>query len=375
MKHNRNTQAGATAMLTVIFLALLLSIITLSFVRLSVTEQRQASDDALTTRAYYAAESGLEDAKRALVRLFDGDASNDPIDLNEPGCKPAEIQSGDPVIDTNNNAVLSDELATYYTCQFISMTPPDFQAELAAWESVTIPLVNASGTLEEVLIEWHQKGPDPYNGDYNLVSPGGDLPTFPGWTGAGYCPAGGGAANPGCPAMLRANFFSTESSGNLTRDEFDTVTTFLRPATANSGAPSDIGDPIFNKSIKNIFCKPFISAGDGEYVCSATFDGLDTSRRNYLHINSLYRATNIKVSLLDSGNPIPMEGAQAIIDVTGRAGDVFRRIEARVALTQLYPLPDYAIWANEEICKHFDIAGDDDDPGIYTGSNVCQWAP
>lgn len=363
MKHNRinsendRRQRGATAMLTVIFLALLLSIVTLSFIRLSVTEQRQASDDALTTRAYYAAESGLEDAKRAIQRQFDGDAGNNPVNLNGDVCKPAEITATDPDINADNVAVLSDPLATYYTCQLINMAPFDYQAELDAWGSVTLPLISAGDPIDEVWIEWHQAGPTPFNGAYTLPANGWELYQHDFWV----------SPPQEYPAILRANFFSTPDSGNLSRSAFTTATGFLRPAGSGSPIPSiySTGPTGYNKGLFNTNCNP--TAPSGEYVCLAVLRGIDNSRRNYLHLNALYRSTNVKIRLIDAANDQqPMQDTQAVIDVTGRAGDVYRRVEARVALTDLYPLPDYAIWANEEICKRFTMS---DEPDHYL--NEC----
>lgn len=367
--HSESDQRGAMAMFTVVFLALLLSIVTLSFVRLSVTEQRQASDDALTTRAYYAAESGLEDAKRALVLQFDNNSGNDPDNLNADVCRPAEINSPiDPAINVDGNAVLSDALQTYYTCQRINLTPPDYQAEIERWESITVPLSSAPDsngvpqTFNIVEIEWHQQGGD-FNGDYTLDSPdpSPNLPTFPDWN------AGLGAGGIGYPAMLRTQFFSTDITNTLRRVHFNSVAAVVRPATGGSAIPS-ITSSTYDEHVHNVDCQD--SAVDGEYVCSARFSGFNnpSPRVYYLHLTALYRATNIKISLFEANDPRSMQDAQAIIDVTGQAGDVFRRIEARVGLTNVYPLPDYAIWSNEEICKDFTIA-----TTINHYLNNCVW--
>lgn len=373
MKHNRhspgNSESGAMAMITVVFLALLLSIMTLSFVRLSVREQRQAIDDSLTNRAFYAAESGLEDAKRALQRNFDTDPGNDVV-LNATSCRAADL----PLLtyDTPANpdaVVLSADLNTFYTCQLIDLSPPDYQAELDEWGAVTLPLVPAGGgAFSNVVIEWHQKGPSPYNGDYVLPASAAtpNLDDYGTWrTGVGR------------PAMLRAQFFSTPASGNLSRASFASTAGFLRPSDNGLTTAQSVSAVGYDKNVLNFRCEDLGTISDGEYACTAILSGFDSSRLNYLHLNSLYRSTNVRVSLVSStGSELPMQDAQAIVDVTGRASDVYRRIEARVALTQVYPLPDYAIWANEEICKDFTIASAAALPSpsaFYT--NTCEWAP
>lgn len=348
------------AMLTVVFLALLLSIMTISFVRLSVREQRQATDDSLTNRAFYAAESGLEDAKRALQRNFDSDPLNN-VALNADICRPAEVV---PIV--NDTVELSLELDTYYTCQLIDMSPPDFQAELDEWGSVTLPLRAASGGFDRVVIRWHQQGPPPFNGDYGLAGAGGttNLPPYPDWRGgAAECASPTGL---GCPAMLRTQVFHTTATAPLNRDDFASSAGVLRPTSApGTGATYSSLD----KEVTNINCAAFNTIPDGEYACTATITGLNVpDRLYYLHLSSLYRSTNVHVSLFNSAVQVDMQDAQAVVDVTGRAGDVYRRIQARVGLSQEYPLPDVAVWGNEEICKDFTVAVDPDD---YL--NTCAW--
>jgi hypothetical protein len=51
---------------------------------------------------------------------------------------------------------------------------------------------------------------------------------------------------------------------------------------------------------------------------------------------------------------LPFVGVQARVDSTGRANDLFRRVEARIELVDIYfPLPDYSVQANTDIVKNF----------------------
>ena len=322
-------------MLTVIFLALLLTIITTSFVRLSVTEQRQAVDDDLTTRAFYAAESGVEDAKRAISDFQSGL----PVNLNETVCDPADVVA---------TGVLSTDLDTEYTCQLIDLTPANYQESLDAWQAVTIPLKGASA-FTSVRIDWHIHDGGAYSRHNNQ-----DLLTVGAWQGANY------------PAMLRAAVFSTPSSANFSSSQVSQSTMFINPA--NSGGSANIGGS--DGQIINGSC--IASPSQGQYACSVTLTGINGGLTNYLRLQSLYRQTNISITLLDGGgNPVLLDDVQAIIDVTGRAADVFRRVEARVSLVdQTFPLPDIALWSNTEICKDFSVT---DDAADY--SNTCPWAP
>lgn len=333
----KSTERGAVSMLTVIFLALLLTVITTSFVRLSITEQRQAVDDDLTTRAFYAAESGVEDAKRAIADFQSGQ----PINLNAAVCDPADVVA---------SGVLSTDLAAEYTCQLIDMSPADFQADLSAWEAVTIPL-RAAGTFNAVQIEWHiYNNGDPYGRRANSAQ---DLPTISSWTSSNY------------PAMLRAGVFSHPNAASFSSAAVTQGVSFINPAQTAQSIDVTGNDG----QIRNGGCSG--SPTSGSYACSATITGVNNARTYYLRLQSLYRGTNVKVTLLNSGSPVQLDDVQAVIDVTGRAGDVFRRVEARVSLlSQDYPLPDIALWSNTEICKNFTVT---DDVSEYV--NTCPWAP
>jgi len=323
------------SMLTVIFLALILTIITTSFVRLSVTEQRQAIDDDLTTRAFYAAESGVEDAKRAIARF----QASQPVNLNADECQPADVVP---------DGVLSADLDTEYTCQLIDMSPANFQAELSIWEAVTIPL-RASGPFNAVRIDWHiYNAGDSYNRRGNSAQ---DLPTMPSWTGSNY------------PAMLRSGIFSHPNSANFASDQVAQSVMFLNPAVSvQSSNLSNDGQ------IRNGGCAA--SPNSGQYACTTTISGVNSARTFYLRLQSLYRGTNVQVTLLDNGTPVPLDDVQAIVDVTARAGDVFRRVEARVSLiTDGFPFPDIALWSNTDICKDFTVT---DEVADYI--NDCPWA-
>jgi len=58
-----------------------------------------------------------------------------------------------------------------------------------------------------------------------------------------------------------------------------------------------------------------------------------------------------------SGNPVSFTGAQVLIDVTGKAQDVLRRVQVRVPATGTSAnlTSDYAMQSTDSICKRFDI--------------------
>lgn len=323
-------ERGAIAFLTVLFIVIILTIVTTGFVRLMVREQRQSTDIQLSAQALYAAEAGVEDAVHVLREQINGAS----VTLNESICDPADTSPSSVSPQLNGDSE--------YTCQLIDLQPEDFIQGADSYKSILIPLnaVDSSGnptSFGRININWHNNVDDGVVGfrPNSTSTPPTNLPPVSAWT---------------FPAMVRAEVIRVPA-GSFTRDDLynNRQTVFLNPTNGGSGI---INNPATVHA--SIVSAPCSSAGT--HACSMQIrrpGGFNVADDYFLRLVLLYRPGEIRVALEDaSGNPVDIEDAQALIDVTGRATDVFRRLQVRVRLEQgLDIFPPFIMATSDDVCK------------------------
>ncbi|MEX0668620.1 MAG: pilus assembly PilX N-terminal domain-containing protein [Candidatus Saccharimonadales bacterium] len=363
---SRLNNSGAVSMITVIFVTIILAVMVIGFVRLMVSEQRQSTDDDLSNRAFYAAESGIEDAKSALADYMADSAEFNAEMLDRfDDCEP--FGEGHLIADPS--------LETEITCQLVKTSLPDVQVDgSAAWSSFMIPL-SGEQSFNRFRLEWHNPANDGEN--YSLKS-NNSLPTTNNW---------GSGGNP-YPAAMKVTLVKQGISSNTSREDVinSTRIVYLLPTSGGvstlNTASSNFG--LGDSSPQGVNCTNSSQTQDDSYSCRVDFTNLlPGSNDYYVILTPLYTSTSIKLSLRDNGgNLINIVDAQAEVDVTARAGDIFRRVRARVLLSDpaIALVSDLAVGANE-ICKDYILREDPNESGnsfttINPGiSNYCMQSP
>lgn len=403
-----NKQSGAVSLFVVIFAMLMITVITMSFLRLMMADQRQATDNDLSQSAYDSAQAGVEDAKRALLR-YQRVCATTPSDCDTLGaalatteCN-AALRLGDvvrPGDEANGAAGSTGEIKVQqsesgsdsaldqaYTCVTMQLRTNDYIGSSSALQSQLVPLVGETA-FDTVTVSWYSKD-DITSVDGSVVLPGVSathpLPRQSDW-------------NVNTPSVLRAQLIQFGSS--FTLDSLDYVgasgesnanTVFLYP-TSGAGTTTetftgldtrrtdanDEPDPdSATQTPHAVQCQASINAGG--YACSMSLT-LPTpvgggDRTAFLRLTPFYNATHFQVVLYAGGSPsnggsiVRFKDVQPIIDSTGRANDVFRRVQSRVNLYNTnFPYPDGAIDITNNFCKSFGVS---DDPNTYVTTNNC----
>jgi Tfp pilus assembly protein PilX len=370
MKKKINKQYGEVAIFVVIFAALLITVVTVSFVSIMIKDQQQASNTDLSQSAYDSAQAGVEDAKRAILKCISEGSKCDMSTasvINSPKCNVAIDTLGDvtnkdgtPVTVGNSN------MNQAYTCTTISLNTSDFLGTLAVNQSKIIPLIGTS-QFNKIQIQWFTNNDlgSSYNGQVSLPGSSVLTPLFAqnSWT-----------AN--IPPIMRTQLIQFGSSFKLTdfdatsNNQSNSNTLFLYPAQSGSNSTDFSLDGQKNVNPGNpgspmpISCQSNFNFAN--YACTATISLPNPigagNRTAFLRLTSLYNKTSYRVTLLNGVNNIQFNGVQPSIDSTGRASDLYRRVQARVELTDInFPYPDAAVDLTGNFCKDFMITDSSSD--------------
>lgn len=372
-KHMRN-QTGAVSIFVVVFSAMFVTIITVSYVSLMIRAQQQASNADLSNSAYDSALAGVEDAKRVLLQYRKCLNQTTPtatcsslISLfSTPNCTMVkralgDTSSGETLIKSETESATtgnSKSLDQAYTCVEISYTADEKELTLKDGESVLVPIDSAGKTFDSMKLSWYMQTRE--NTSYTQPSAlvGTKLPLRSSWSAS-------------TPPILRTQLIQHGSSFNPSDFDADqaaaanTKTAFLYPtggvgATTISAASFDYR-PATGANTKapfpvNCFATRF---NNGLYACEATIRlpdpiGGSGTRSLYLNLQALYNDTKVKIELLNGGSAVNI--VAPTIDSTGRANDLFRRVKVGVSFNGVYPKANFDI--NGNLCKNFSVTND-----------------
>ncbi len=323
LNNSHNKQQGFVSLVVALTLVIILALITTGFAQLSRREQKQALDKHLSIQAYNAAESGINDAIKALPAIL-----TDPSAIDPNKCQKPPVIPGSPIINAATNVE--------YTCVLINPAPADIvYKNVGAGESrnTTFSTTGKTGLLDNMTITWKSAdGRKKFPADYT----GTGFKSLTAWTTADYS------------AVLQFGF--TPLPPSFSRDNLidNLFTTYLYPATGGTNNPVVYGT---NTSQKGKVAEGKCTVALG---CSVTITGIPSGvgTPNYtIHLLNLYDASDIRITGKDvAGDKVLFVGGQILVDSTGKAQDVLKRVQVRVPGVNNPYLPNYTVEA-QNVCK------------------------
>ena len=365
-------ESGIASIFVVIFAAILMSVVSVSFITVMLQSQRQATNDELSQTAYDSATSGVEDAKRAIAFCLQNSSPTNGCQdttngLGSQNCQTLSRISGlgiatstDPATGNVEYPIQGSEgantLNQAYTCVTINNTPSDYAADMGANTSTVIPL-NTSTSSNTLTFQWK-------------ALPGHTFTAMPTST-TGFLDFGTWSTRQKYPPVIRLQLI--RGVGNP-EDSTNASTLFLYP--------SSIGSPTADFAVDFVHSAPttgkpaFIFCGTGGNSCSVLLKDTavpsgnivtDRSREpiNYLVVTPLYGDASITMKL-SGGNYFV--GLQDVVDSTGRANDLFRRLQARVDLIPHPTYPNAELSLTGPLCKNFAVTLTAIDTTSYAGA-------
>lgn len=334
-QHDEWKQRGMVSLLVTMMLMIVISLIVLGFAQISRRNQRQATDRQLSTQAFYAAETGINDARNLIkAALSTNTTIPEKTDCNL-GAGPAAAFYGslNPDIDSNNNVG--------YTCLMVDPSPKELVYDSISARSTVIPLTSSTGTpLSTVKLQIITKDTTSTPATGCPASVNNTFSSAAAW-GASGCGFG----------VLRFDLVPTTGSLNAGILQDRTMTSFLVPL--RTGGSTTIGYPGGVASTNNANNRVGVRCSGT--TCTMTVTGLNVSQY-YMRVNSVYKDVKLIVSATDNTNAVlSLNGAQAIVDATGKAQDVLRRVQVRMPLIPVNNplLTDYALQTSDSVCKRF----------------------
>lgn len=364
-KDTKKLQGGVASIFVVIFFTLLLGVVTVSFVQITNQDQRQALNNDLSQSAYDAAQAGIEDAKRTINECKD-DADCDLATKFQQDCKDTNATRGStPEVRVSTQDEEENNFNQAYTCVNVTYNPPDYKNRLNAETTDFIPLKTLSN-FDTIRLSWG-KADDAGISPQDAAST--DVPYISNNTNEAKLPKSTAEwGNGRIPALLRAQLIQVpKNNPTLAQINDNNKVVFLYPqrtgganllslgsVSARSG--TDSISPTNSSTPKKINCAQKYNQ---DYICKdIRLTGLDSANNDYyLLITPLYaNETQYKVELLGGGVPVPLDGIQPKIDATGRADDVFRRVETRVRFDNTSHIMNYPSFDTaDSLCKALSV--------------------
>lgn len=343
-------QAGMVSIMVTMILMIVISLLVLGFAQISRRNQRTTLDRQLSAQAFYAAESGINDARQVIDQTV---TAGNTVQAKTT-CAPAS----NGMYTALPSNVINSGTDVSYSCLLVNPLPTSLQYDNIEDQSTIIPILSGNGNIQSLTLTWKtgdKNNTTPINGCSSSSSIAGQFNVTGSWS-CGY-------------GVLRFDLVPV-AGGSLTAGSMQdsTMTTFAIPtsagvSTVNFGANANAA----------------VAAHCDNTNCSLQINNLGGAEY-YMRVKTIYKSGPLQIDgKTTAGTAVQFSDSQIVIDVTGKAQDVLRRLQVRVPARlsgSQNQVPDNALESNDSVCKRFSVMDNyytSNVPGTITGTNVlCQ---
>jgi hypothetical protein len=325
-------------------LMIVISITVLGFAQVIRRSERQALDAQLSTQAFYAAESGVNEATYILRQAT--------TDVVKTACD-GQLDGKDVHYD------IDSATDTKVTCLLVQSELPTLVYQLSpTTSSRVIPLraADSADTLSEIHLKWYPTTSEAASG-----CSAAENKAVASWN----CPYSVIRVD-----LIPENAITNNASGDRKALLGQMFTGFIYPTNGGGNVDFTVANDNLYGGKANQGAKA--NAKCDATSCQITIRGLPAGNNAfYMRVSALYRSASLDISADDNlGGSSKLSEAQVLIDSTGKAQDVLQRVQVRVPVAGSVTIPDYALQSALSLCKTFTTSKDTDgNPVAY--NNIC----
>lgn len=367
--YSKKDERGVVSILSVIFFIILMSVLTVSFMRMVTDEQTQVINDDLSKGALAAAQSGVEDAKRALMYCRSNPTATPCAGLTNSTCQGFfaggnfQTELGLNVLPSDGSVQVGDPSNNQrYTCVTIDSDTADYRAIMSEEKVELIPL-RGTAAFDGIRFSWRGVDDAPM-----------ELPTENRLRQINAAPASSINQLPrkqewrdpsGDPylAVPRLQILDFDMTAALDAQNDNSAGMFVIPLDnggsavvtniALPGANNGINPTSLSNKRQTAVCGTGVNDG---YRCRVTvsFGGTVPANHQYfLAVKSVYGSADFKVELMNGSTVVNLDDVQPEVDSTGVAGNSYKRVISRVAYEVDGFLTTNVIESGAGVCKDF----------------------
>ncbi|GAC1387769.1 MAG: hypothetical protein NVS1B7_2710 [Candidatus Saccharimonadales bacterium] len=337
------SDSGIVSLIVTLVLMVVIGLMVIGFSQISRRSQRQVLDRQLSSQAYYAAQSGINDAYQK-IKSGQVDLTNDyTSDCNRF------------MVDQNltGKSKLDSAGTVRYTCLLIDPSPSTLEYKNVDDTSKGVLLKTGGNPIARIVISWQNTDSAQTNFNCGAKAQYTSKTNWPCTTG-----------------VMRADITGVPAGG-ITWSNLDNqqMTAFFMPSPSQSDGNLDyVSHAGYNTSGVSWFvqCTTNPPSLINPKYCNASIDTSNAQPSYFLRMRSIYVSSSVTVTAYDSSNnPVPLIGAQVLIDATGKANDILRRQAVRVPVENPGPFPDFSAFSAQSLCKQLTVNAV---PGYVSGS-------